>query len=281
MTSGTDEQHRAEVEAWREGRYAALRRDLGWLTLAGLAWLRDGVNSAGSDPACDVVLPSGPGHAGTFELAGDRVVARGAFEMAGMPIDAQELVTDAGGDATLLELGSLRLCAIERGGRLAIRTWDLAAPARTRFRGIDHFGVDRAWRLASRFEATPERKIAVPDVLGTIDTQPSPGVVIIEIGGTEHRLEALEGGDSGELWLVFGDATNRAETYGGGRFLYTPPPGADGSVVVDFNRAYNPPCVFSPFATCPLPWAANRIPVRIEAGEQATMITEPSPTDSR
>ena len=268
MTSAADEQHRFEVEEWRQGRYAALQRDLGWLTLAGLAWLRDGVNTAGSDPACDVVLPSGPAHAGTFEVAGGRVVARGEFALEGRPVDAQELVTDDGGDATLLELGPLRLCAIERGGRLAIRTWDLASPARTRFRGIDHFPVARSWRLTGHFKATPERKIAVPDVLGTAETKPSPGVVIIEIGGTAHRLEALEGGDTGELWLVFGDATNRVETYGGGRFLYTPPPAADGSVVVDFNRAYNPPCVFSPFATCPLPWQENRLAVRIEAGER-------------
>jgi uncharacterized protein (DUF1684 family) len=195
----------------------------------------------------------------------------------GGPVDAQELVTDAGGDATLLELGSLRLCAIERGGRLAIRTWDLASPARTRFRGIDHFPVDAAWRLTAFFQATPGRMISVPDVLGTTDTQPSPGVVSFEIGGTEHRLEALAGGDTGELWLVFGDDTNRAETYGGGRFLYTPPPDADGTIVVDFNRAYNPPCVFSPFATCPLPWPVNRLAVRIEAGERATVPTEPPP----
>jgi uncharacterized protein (DUF1684 family) len=89
------------------------------------------------------------------------------------------------------------------------------------------------------------------------------------VDGTARRLQALPGGDAGELWLVFGDATNGDETYGGGRFLYTDPPDPDGTFVLDFNRAYNPPCVFSPFATCPLPWPANRLPIRIEAGERA------------
>jgi uncharacterized protein (DUF1684 family) len=157
---------------------------------------------------------------------------------------------------------------IERGGRLAIRTWDTAAVARRDFGGIDHWPVDSAWRLTARFEPTPGRILPVPDVLGTVDQEESPGDVVFEIGGVTHRLEALPGGENGEMWLVFGDETNGEETYGGGRFLYTGAPEADGSVVVDFNRAYNPPCVFSPYATCPLPWAANKLPIRIEAGER-------------
>ena len=275
MRPATDERHWFDVEEWRQGRYAALQRDLGWLTLAGLAWLRDGSNTAGSDPAGDVVLPSGPPTAGTFEVTDGRVIASGAFELDGTPVDRHELVTDAEGDPTVLELGSLRLCAIERGGRLAIRTWDLASAARRQFRGVDHFPVDPAWRLAGRFQPTPDKRIRVPDVLGTTEDESSPGIVVVQIAGSEHRIEALEGGESGELWLVFGDATNRAETYGGGRFLYTSPPAEDGSVEVDFNRAYNPPCVFSPFATCPLPWPANRLPVRIEAGERVGVDLEP------
>jgi uncharacterized protein (DUF1684 family) len=115
----------------------------------------------------------------------------------------------------------------------------------------------------------PGRTLRVPDVLGTIDEQASPGDILFEADGGMHRLQALPGGESGELWLVFGDATNGVETYNGGRFLYTSAPDANGAVEVDFNRAYNPPCVFSPYATCPLPWAENRLPIRIEAGERA------------
>jgi uncharacterized protein (DUF1684 family) len=168
----------------------------------------------------------------------------------------------------MLELGPLRLCIIERGGRMAVRTWDTESAARRDFAGIDHWPVDPAWHLDARFEPTG-RTLQVPDVLGTVEDETSPGDVVFEVDGATCRLQALPGGDAGELWLVFGDATNGVETYGGGRFLYTSAPDADGRVIVDFNRAYNPPCVFSPYATCPLPWPANRLPIRIEAGERS------------
>jgi uncharacterized protein len=259
--------HQAEVEAWRDGRYAALQRDLGWLTLAGLGWLKPGVNRVGSAPDADVVLLGGPSLAGTITVA-DSVTADGAFLHDGGPVRGRRLVTDHEGEPTLLEVGALRLCVIDRGGRLAVRTWDLDAPARRGFEGIDHWPVDLAWRVVGRFEPTPGRMLAVPDVLGTAETQASPGDVVLTGIGGGHRLQALAGGDAGELWLVFGDATNGDETYRGGRFLYTGAPDDDGVVVVDFNRAYNPPCVFSPYATCPLPWPANRLPYRVEAGER-------------
>jgi hypothetical protein len=262
------DQYRSILEEWRQRRYADLKGDLGWLTLSGLGWLREGRNTVGSDPDCDVVLPSGPPAAGTVEVWEGRIIASGAFELGGAPVGHVELVADVAGEATLLELGPLRICVIERGGRLAIRTWDTEAKQRREFRGIDHWPTDPAWRLDGRFEPTPLATIGVPDVLGTVDEQPSPGAVSFEIGGVRHRLEALSGGPGGDLWLVFGDETNGDETYGGGRFVYTGVPEADGSVTVDFNRAYNPPCVFSPYATCPLPWPANRLPLRIEAGER-------------
>lgn len=260
--------HRAEVEAWREQRYAALRRDVGWLTLAGLDWLRDGVNRIGSDPAADVRLPGGPPDVGTITIGPDGIRADGSFLHGGAHADGLVLASDRDGPATMLELDSLRLCVIERAGRLAVRTWNLDAAARRDFGGIEHWPVDVRWRLDARFEPT-NVPIAVPQVLGGADDAVSPGDVVFEIDGRELRLQALPGAYGGdELWLVFGDETNRAETYGGGRFLYTAGPNADGTLVVDFNRAYNPPCVFSPYATCPLPWPANRLPIRIEAGEQ-------------
>ncbi len=259
--------HRAEVEAWRSSRYAALRRDVGWLTLAGLGWLRPGENTLGTDASADVPLPSGPPVAGAIELSSDGAVATGAFLHAGTPIDHLVLADDRDGEPTMLELGPLRLCVIERGGRHAVRTWDTSAPARDTFDGIDHWPVDPAWRLDATFEPTPNVTVTVPDVIGVSEVEPSPGTISFEVAGEEHRLQALAGGERGELWLVFADATSGRETYAGGRFLYTPAP-ADGRVVVDFNRAYNPPCVFSPYATCPLPWPENRLSVRVEAGER-------------
>ena len=267
-----DATHRAEVEAWRQGRYAALRRDLGWLTLSGLGWLKPGINRIGSDADADVTLPSGPPQAGTITLNDAEVVADGAFTHGGAPVSGLRMTNDQEGEPTMLELGALRLCVIERGGRLAVRTWDPEAPARREFNGIGHWPVDPAWRLAARFEATPGRMLRVPEAHGIADEQLSPGGVAFEIEGVTHRLEALSGGGSGELWLVFGDLTNGHETYGGGRFLYSGAPDAGGGVLVDFNRSYNPPCVFSPFATCPLPWPANRLPIRIEAGERALSV---------
>jgi uncharacterized protein (DUF1684 family) len=259
--------HRSVVEAWREARYRALRRDQGWLTLAGLGWLSPGSNRLGTDPSADVVLPAGPREAGVIAVGDDGVVARGTWLHEGDRVDDLPLLTDAGGEPTLLELGDLRLCVIERGGRLAVRTWDLASPRRRDFAGIDHFPVEARWRLDARFVPTPGRTISVPDVLGTVEPKPSPGQVTFDLDGHELRLEALLGEGGSALWLVFGDATNGTETYAGGRFVYADAPEGE-SVVVDFNRAYNPPCVFSPFATCPLPWEANRLPVRIEAGER-------------
>ena len=266
------EAHRSAVEAWREQRYAALRREIGWLTLAGLDWLRPGVNRIGTARDAEIVLPSGPAEAGNLTLSENGIRVDGAPN--GLAIDGGTvtdlwMVSDREGEPTMLELGPLRLCIIERGGRFAVRTWDTESPARRDFAGIDHWPVDPGWRLDARFEATPDRTLRVPDVLGIDKEDASPGDVLFAIGGVSHRLQALSGGDGGELWLVFGDATNGHETYRGGRFLYAGPPDADGRVIVDFNRAYNPPCVFSAYATCPLPWPANRLPIPIEAGERS------------
>ncbi len=266
-------EHRHEVETWRDGRYAALRRDLGWLTLAGLDWLSTGENVLGTSPDADVRLPAGPAIAGRVTVTPAGVRATGQFLHDGVPAHDLPLASDMDAEPTILELAQLRLGLIVRGARPAIRTWDLDSERRRAFTGIAHWPVDPAWRLGARLERTPGRMIGVPDVLGTLEDAESPGDVVFDIGGRSHRLQALSGGPSGDLWLVFGDATNGRETYGGGRFVYTAPP--DGErVVVDFNRAYNPPCVFSPFATCPLPWPANRLPIRVEAGEQV-----PQPSD--
>ncbi|HEY8170993.1 MAG TPA: DUF1684 domain-containing protein [Candidatus Limnocylindria bacterium] len=261
--------HTAEIEAWRAERYAALQRETGWLTLAGLGWLKPGPNRVGTAADVDVRLPDGPSHVGTITVTETGARADGGFLHAGEPTRDLDLVTDAAGEPTQLEVGALRMCLIERGGRLAVRTWDLASPAREAFDGIDHWAIDRRWRLEARFEKTPGRTLTVPDVLGFVEEEASPGDVVFRLDGVEHRLQALPSGPSGEMWLVFGDVTNGHETYGGGRFLYTDAPDGDGRVIVDFNRAYNPPCVFSPFATCPLPWPSNRLAVRVEAGEQA------------
>lgn len=261
-----------EVEAWREERYRRLREPMSWLTLVGLEWLREGENRLGSAPDAELRLSSGPPIAGRLRRDGRRVTAHGESGAGllhdGGEVRDLELVSDEDEEPTLLELGALRMVLVRRGARLGLRVWDTDAAALRNFSGIPHYPVDLAWRIAARFErAAPGETLMVPDVLGELEEKPLPGTVLLRLGEATHRIRALDGGD-GRLWLVFGDATNDDTTYGGGRFLYTDPPAGDGTVLVDFNRAYNPPCVFSPYATCPLPPPENRLPVRIEAGER-------------
>jgi uncharacterized protein len=274
---GLGEDYRATVEAWRAARLERLRQPYGWLSLVGLHWLTDGVNRVGSDPANEVVLTSGPPLAGRLVLEGGEV--RTWSEPGGLMVDggladgihvaSDEEADAAGGEPTGLDLGSLHMIVIRRSGRLALRVWDANAPLRRTFRGIDAFPIDALWRIEARFSpADSGTTIEVPGVVGPPTAEQLAGRVSFAVDGVEVRLAALEGGEPGELWLIFGDATNGRETYGGGRFLYTDPPSADGQVVVDFNLAYNPPCVFTPYATCPLPPAGNRLEVRIEAGEK-------------
>jgi len=204
-----DPAHIASVEAWREERYRRLRSEIGWLTLAGLGWLKPGLNRIGSAEDADVILPGGPPLAGTITVPDEGLPsADGDFLHEGAPVRDLALTSDLEGKPTLLELGALRLCLIDRGGRLAIRTWDTQSPARAEFDGIDHWPLAPARRVNARLEPTPGRTIEVPDVFGTIESEVSPGDLVFEVDGKIHRLQMLPGGDAGELWLIFGDATN-------------------------------------------------------------------------
>lgn len=268
--------HEAAVWADRERRLERLRDPEGWLSLVGLTWLHDGDNRVGAGSGADVALPGTDVPA----MAGAVVVGNGGASLvpapgAGVTHDGEPLtgalalVDDVDGDPTILAVGTLRFHLIRRGDQLGIRVRDRAAPALATFGGLEYFPIDPSWRITARFERASGRTIAVPDVIGLVLDKPSPGSVVFERNGLEQRLDALQDTDDGALFLAFGDATNGRETYPGGRFLYTEAPSADGNVVADFNLAYNPPCVFSAFATCPLPWAQNRLAVRIEAGERA------------
>lgn len=269
----TPDDHAATVREWRTERERRLRSPDGWLTLVGLYWLQPGENSFGADPRNPIQLtgPAVPDKAGTIVVEGDTARLADALtqvRIGGQPAPEGPLADDRSDEPTVLELGELRMFVICRGGdRLALRVRDREAPALAAFDGIRHFPLDIGWRLTGRLEPDEaDEPMEIVDVTGIVTRETSPGRVAFERDGRTWRLRALDGGD-GRLWLIFGDETNGTETYGGGRFLYTDPVGADGSVVADFNLAYNPPCVFSPYATCPLPPAENRLPLRIEAGE--------------
>jgi hypothetical protein len=251
---------------------------MGWLSLVGLHWLKPGENRFGSDPSNEIELRAQEGDvpslAGSITVASGEVTVHPApaapLTVDGGPVpDGLQLVDDGEDQPTILELASLRLYLIRRGeDRPALRVKDVAARALREFAGLPFFDIDPAWRATGRlFPAEPGRTISVLDIVGDMLAEPTPGDVEFELGGATHRLHALEA-QPGHLWLIFSDQTNGTETYGGGRFLVTGAVQPDDSVEIDFNLAYNPPCVFSPYATCPLPPDGNRLPLRIEAGEK-------------
>jgi uncharacterized protein (DUF1684 family) len=264
----------ADLAAFRAEREASLTRDDGWLTLVGLLWLKPGDNTFGRGKRNQLVLdhPSLPERAGTFRVVDDRVTftaARGAgITVGGKPVTTLDVVDDHPGPATLFERGSLQFYVIERAGHLLIRARDRESPRVRGFVGLQYFPVSAEWRFDARFEPyEPVHRIPIMNVLGYEDLMTSPGAIVFTKDGHEFRLDAIHVNPSAkELSVMFADATTGHETYGAGRFLFIPLP-KDGHVVVDFNRAINPPCAFNVFATCPLPPAQNRLAVRVEAGE--------------
>jgi uncharacterized protein (DUF1684 family) len=264
-----------EIERWHACRLARLTGPDGWLSLVGLEWLEEGENAVGSDPSNQVVLPAGraPARVGTVTLE-DGVATLAAD--AGIrlthdhrPVRRITLRDDLHGEPTVVRLGDLSFHVINRAGRLAVRVKDSTSPVRAGFRGIDRYPVDSRWKIEAGFESfDPPRQIPVSNVLDFEETMVAPGALSFEIGRTACRLVAFREVGSDDLFIVFGDRTNRDDTYQAGRYLYARPPGDAGLVVVDFNKAYNPPCVFTPYATCVLPLPESRLPVRIEAGEK-------------
>jgi uncharacterized protein (DUF1684 family) len=247
----------AEWKAWHDRREERLRLPQGWLALVGLHWLAEGENR----------VPDLPG---VFVRRGLRVTLRAAPEdgyvLGGAPVTERILVPDTAEKPDLVLLGTRAVQALERGPEAALRVWDAESPVRTGFRGIAAFPPDPRWRLEARWEsfATP-KELEIPSMVGPALKAVVPGRAHFTVDGKALSLEpTLEGED---LFFVFRDATSRTETYGAGRFLHARPP-KDGKVVLDFNRAVNPPCAFTPHATCPLPTPENVLPIRVDAGEK-------------
>ena len=274
--AGLDPQaERALIDEWRTQRVAALTSDNGWLTLAGLFWLKDGDNSFGRAAGNTLVLdnPALAAHCGTFTLSGHTVrfttAPAGGVTYDGQPVSTLELSADTSAHPTVLASGTLRFYVIERAGNLGVRVRDLNNPHRTGFQGLSYFPVSTGWVFEARFEPyQPARHIRIINILGMEQEYESPGAVVFVKDGREWRLDAVleEPGDR-ELFIMFADATSGHETYGAGRFLYVPLPSA-GRTRLDFNKAYNPPCALNDFATCPLPPLQNHLKLRVEAGEK-------------
>ena len=243
-----------------------------WLSLAGLFWLKPGENSFGTDAGNAIVFPKGPAHGGVFELQGTDVIVKFGPDahatIDGKPVTTAKLQPDTSGSPTIVELGSLRIKAIVRGQRIGIRLKDLDNEEAKNYHGPIFFPLDLSYRVtASWIPSDGKKTVDVPNVLG--DTTPTPvaGTVVFKIDGQEVRLTDLGGNPSKGLSFVFNDLTSKTDTYPGGRFLETDPV-VKGTVVIDFNRAYNPPCAVTPYATCPLAPKENRLAVAIPAGEK-------------
>jgi|ERR1700722_12681298 len=264
----------ADVLAWRQQRFASLTSDTGWLTLAGLFWLNPGGNSFGSGSGNDLVLNNSAlaDTAGSFDLEGGTVTFSaqpdGGVTLNGQQFDSVTLSSDANGDPTTLASGPLRFFVIERAGKLAVRVRDLNSPRRLEFRGLEYFPISADWAISARFVPYPPgKRIRIINILGMEEDDVSPGAVVFSRNGRTFRLDTvLEGPNETQLFIMFADATSGQQTYGGGRFLYIARP-TGNTVLVDFNKAFNPPCALNDFATCPLPPPQNRLQLRVSAGE--------------
>ena len=265
-----------ELEQWKAKRLASLKSEDGWLSLIGLFWLKEGENRFGSDPKGEIVLPDGkaPQHAGTLRLAGGKVTLEAKPEAKitakGQPVATLELKSDnEEGGPTALEMGTLSFHIVKRGERIGMRVRDRANPARAQFKGTDYYPADRKWVVGARFEPyQPPKKVPILNVLDMTTEEISPGALAFEVDGRPYKLEALKEQGSEQFFIIFADQTSGKETYGAGRYLYADPPGREGRVTLDFNRAYSPPCAFTKYATCPLPPPQNRLALRVEAGER-------------
>ena len=268
--------YESALAEWRADRVASLKGPDGWLNLAGLYWLKGGANSFGAAAGNDLVTPEGsaPPTLGVFVVEDGAVTFRaepGVEVLHGKsPVTEMLLVDDQEADPTLLTHGSLAWTVIRRMDRVGVRLRDYDHPAVTAFAGIESYPTDQDWRIEARFEAYPEpRKIRVATVVQGLGWEPTvPGTLEFEAQGQSLSLEAYRSKD--EFFIVFADGTTGDTTYPAGRYLAAALPGPDGTTVLDFNKAYNPPCVFSEFATCPLATPRNRLAVAVEAGEKYT-----------
>jgi uncharacterized protein (DUF1684 family) len=269
--AATDPAYVEEVDAWHAGRIERLQRPGSWLTLVGLFSLPEGTSSFGTDPDAGLRLEGeGPAHIGDLVVAGTtaRFVAAETVTLEGNPVDEIDLEPDNSGSPTVLEAGPISFYLIIRHGRPYLRVKDSSVPLLQEFDGIDRWSVTEDWRVVARWVEyeTPQKRM-FPDVLGVPEEAEVTGEARFSIDGKEYALYPNSVGDDWMYW-VFGDATNGVTTYGGGRFLYSGLPDAEGQLVLDFNRSYNPPCVFTPYATCPLPADDNVLDVEITAGEK-------------
>lgn len=268
--------YKADIGKWQNDRLTNLKNEDSWLTLVGLYWLKEGENKFGSNAANSVALPKDK----ATDVAGSFWLDKGHVRLAalpsanitadGKPVTALDLKDDNDDSGpTILKMGTLIINIVKRSDRIGVRVKDSQAEARLQFKGLDYFPTDPKWRVEARLEPyQPAKMIPITNVLGMTDNETSPGALAFDVEGKTYRIDPiLEKGET-DYFIMIADETTGRETYGAGRYLYVSPPDASGKVVIDFNKAYNPPCAFTAYATCPLPPRQNHLPFRIEAGEK-------------
>jgi len=269
-----DAAYRKQIEDWRAHRVERLKAPSGWLSLIGLEWLKEGANTIGSAKDNAIVIATAPPHLGSVVLDHGRATISLDASAAEAKIDGEkkasaELLDDSHEKPTTVSFGTTNFYLIKREDKFGLRIKDSTAETRTHFAGIDNFDIDPSWRVEAKWETyNPPHQIEEANILGQIEKVTVPGAATFERDGKTYKVEPmLENPGDTELFLVFADRTSGKETYGAARFLYTTPP-KDGKVILDFNKAYNPPCAFTPYATCPLPTQQNRLDMRVTAGEK-------------
>ncbi len=279
----TEEEKKAylkEHAEWQQKRIENLKAPDGYVNLAGLYWLKSGMNTLGSDPSNQVVFPQkAPGFLGKLLVTNTQSVLYEA------PTDAEVLMKNPDSDSTWqaadlslvfddsmkvahqMTYQSLTWYVIKRGAEIGVRLRDFEHPALDSLQSIDYFPTDLNWRLVADFEPyDPPKILKIQNIVGITYEQPSPGRLVFRKEGVEYTLDVTEEGD--KFFVTYADETTGETTYGGGRYMYTLKPDSDGKVVMDFNKGYNPPCVYTEFATCPLPPPQNKLKVAILAGEK-------------
>lgn len=270
-------EYQTETDVWRANRIDELTAEDGWLTLVGLYWLQPGINRFGSAPNNQVILNKVgiPPVAGNLELLEDGSVLLHTapeigMKVGGLLVTEKTLAPDKSGKPDIVEFGSLRFFILARADQRAVRVRDVDSAARSNFKGIEYFPIDLRYRVKATFEpySTP-KDVEVPSAQGPAQKMLAMGLVRFKASGKRLTLEAFGQKDSRALFIIFRDVSSGVDTYGAGRFLEADAPASGkGRMFMDFNRAYNPPCAFTPYATCPLPPMRNNLKVRIEAGEK-------------
>ena len=272
--SFNEEDYIKSIQDWQTKRLDNLKSENGWLNLVGLYWLKEGQNPFGSNEANNIIFPEkAPDFIGTITLFKGNLSISINEDIKVFVNDSlvteRNINTDSDDNTTIFKMASLKWHIIKRGEKYGIRLRDLESPLIDQITEIPSFPINPLWRVQATFKKFDSpKKIAIPNVLGDTEYESCYGLLTFEIEGKEYSLMPLGNGETNDLFLIFADETSAEETYGAGRFLSVEKPNKKGVTYIDFNKATNPPCAFTEFATCPLPPKENILPIKILAGEK-------------